>query len=390
VRELLRLNRIAAAGIAATALVLSGCSASGGGTGDTIRIGAPLAITGSAGTVGLDMKDAAELGIEQINEAGGVDGRKLELVLEDTAGEAAQAVQVTTTLAKDPNVLALLGPVFTGEVGATTSIAGANKIVMIPPLSAGHVPGIENGKFNDYTFRIAQAFASYQGASMSKVIEFQHADHVTVINIDDNPVYVDAAKIWTAAAEASGAKVDHIAFPSTQVDLSSIISSIDRQTDVIALGGLPPQVGPLANAIRQAGIEAQLMGENALLSRESYDSSRGAAEGSYAATVFFPDASKASADFAKAFRAKYDREPTTFSAMAYDAVNLIARAAKEGGATRSGIQKTLSTLQGFEGATGTLGYNGSGDAIRKSIPMVQVGPGGTLKDSGSSITPSVQ
>lgn len=378
--------KLASATAAVAALGLTGCGGAPAAGGDTILIGGPLATTGAAGSVGLDIKQAAELAIAEINAAGGIDGKKLKLIAEDTAGEPAQAVQVTTSLARDKNVVALLGPLLTPEVGAATDLALANKIAMVPPASAGEVPGVENSKFNEYTFRLNQAFSSTAAPAMTKVIELTKAKHVTVISQDDNPTYVDTAKEWTKAAEAAGVKTDNIAFPTTQTDFSSIITSIEKDTDLIAIAALPPTVASVVRSARQRGLDAELMGETALISQEAFDGSRGGTEGAYAVSTFVPDASPESAAFAKAFKAKYDREPTTFSALSYEAIKMIAQAAEKGGATREGIQKALSELDGYEGITGTFRYEGSGDALRESVPLVQVDSKGGLK-TVAQVTP---
>src|SRR5690606_2266058 len=123
----------------------------------TAIIAAPLALTGPAGSVGLDVQQGAELAIEHVNEAGGVGGRQLRLVVEDTAGEPAQAVQLVTSFSKDDNVIAILGPINAAEVGAVTGIGASSRIVIFAPASAGAVPGVENLDFNDWTFRLNQA-----------------------------------------------------------------------------------------------------------------------------------------------------------------------------------------------------------------------------------------
>src|SRR5690606_2774678 len=99
----LNIRRFLATGaVAVLGTAMAACGASGGDEGTAI-IAAPLALTGPAGSVGLDVQQGAELAIEHVNEAGGVGGRQLRLVVEDTAGEPAQAVQLVTSFSKDDN-----------------------------------------------------------------------------------------------------------------------------------------------------------------------------------------------------------------------------------------------------------------------------------------------
>ena len=154
--------------VAALALGLTACGSAGSSSGDELVIAAPLSMTGPAGSVGLDVKQGAELAIATVNKDGGVDGKKLKLVVEDTGGEPAQAVQLTTSFAKDKNVVAVLGPINAAELGAVTGIAQSSKVVVFPPASSGAVPGVDAGKFNDWTFRLNQSIPLTVGPQMSK------------------------------------------------------------------------------------------------------------------------------------------------------------------------------------------------------------------------------
>src|SRR5262249_2672829 len=148
------------------------------GSGEAV-IAAPLALTGPAGSVGLDVRQGAQLAIDQLNNAGGVDGRKLKLLVKDTAGDPAQVVQLLPSFVKDTNVVSVLGPINASELGAVTGMGESSKIVIFAPASAGAVPGIKGGKFNPWTFRLNQSIPLTVGPEMAKILELTGAKSVT-------------------------------------------------------------------------------------------------------------------------------------------------------------------------------------------------------------------
>lgn len=392
----MRKNRILTASMstaAVLALALTACSNptapdagdAGGAAKGKVVLGAPLALTGPSGSIGLDIQRGAELAVEQLNASGGIAGHQVELRVQDTTGDPAQAVQVTTSMARDEDVIAILGPVNAAELGAVTSIGESQKIVLFPPASSGAVPGVDNGQFNDWTFRVNQAIPLVVGPQMDSVIEETKAEKVTVLHYDDNAAYVDTGERWEAAAQADGATVTRLKFPSTTQDFSATVTSIPADTELIAIGALPATDAQLVRAIRQAGIEAPIMGDASMLSSEVFKGSRGGSEGAFAYSAYLPDQSDTSKKFTKDFAAKYDVDATAINAYGFDAVMMIAAGAGDGELSRESIRKGLSTLSDYEGASGDISYDGSGDAVRKSVPLVQIGDDGSLSQVGEIV-----
>lgn len=379
------------AALAIATLTVSGCSGPAPSEGGddtaseaakgTIVIGAPFVTTGAAGSAGLEVKEGAELAIEEINAAGGVaGGYTLELNVQDTGGDAGQAVQLASAMIRDERTVALLGPLLTPEVAALYGTAESEGTVMMTPTSVGAIPGVEPGQFNDYTFRVNQPAATVAGPLIDEAITRTKAKTVTVLSVSDNPTTADMGALFEEAATDAGAEVEHVAFPQSTTDYSSIVTSIDPDVDLIAFAALPAHNVGATAAIRAAGIDAQFVGDTSMLAKEVYDNSNGASIGAWAFSPFLTDASDASTAFTSAFEAKYSKSPTVFHALAYDSVKMLAAALDaQGESSREAVQKGLSTLMHFPGATGTLSYKGSGDVIRSDIPFVEVVEDGAVE-----------
>jgi branched-chain amino acid transport system substrate-binding protein len=300
--------------------------------------------------------------------------------VQDTTGAPAQAVQLFGTFSRNPAVVVILGPINAAEVGALTNLAAASKLVVFAPASAGTVPGVPDLKFNDWTFRLNQSQPSILGPLLGTVMDrTKKHTAVTILNYSDNAAYVDAGNFWTKAAEAKGAKVQHIQFPSSTQDFSAIVTQIDRNAELITIGALPGTLGPLTRAIKQAGLKGQIVGEASMISSSVFKVSEGASKGAYSYSSYLVGQGTGTAEFVSAFKKANGSDPSAIAAYGYEAVKLVANAMKTRKATtRQAVRDGLGATKNYKGVTGTISYRNSGDAVRESVPLVQISDGGEL------------
>lgn len=345
-----------------------------------IVIGSPLSLTGPAGGIGVDIRNGAQVAVDEINAAGGVLGRKLKLDVQDTTGAPAQAVQLFSSYARNPDVVAVLGPINAAEVGAVTNLAASHKLVAYAPASAGTVPGVPNLRFNDWTFRLNQSQPSVLGPLLHAVVKLTGARSVTILNYSDNAAFADAGNLWQKAAEAGGLTVQRVQFPSSTQDYSAIVTQIRKSSDLIVIGALSATDGPLVRAIRQAGLTAQIVGDASIVSSSVYTVSQGASKGTYSYSSYINGSGNGTAEFVSAFRKVHGAEPSAIASYGYDAVKLIASALQtKSTVSRQAVRDGLGNTNAYRGVTGVITYHNSGDAIRDSVPLVQVSDGGELK-----------
>lgn len=369
-----------ATSIALAAGVLGGLPAARAQDSSTILIGAMLSMTGGAGVVGADIQSGAQLAIDEINASGGLIGKKLAMTVQDTAGTPAQAVQLFGTYARNPNVAAILGPILAPELGAVTNLAAANKVVVFTPTSAGSVPGVPTLKFNEWTFRLNQAQPTVLGPLILEVMNrHKVSKQVTVLNFSDTSTYVDAGELWQKAAEGKGVAVQRIQFPAPTVDFSAIVTQINKSTELIAIGGLPGSAGPLARAIRQAGINAPIIGDSSMTTSSYFSVAQGAGKGTYSYSGYLMGAGTGTNEFVASYKKAHGSEPGALVALGYESIKLIAAAIKsQNSASRQAIRDGLGAMKGYRGITGNITYANSGDALRESIPLVQLGDTGQM------------
>ena len=134
---------------------LAGCSGGKGGdsaTGDTIKVGVNLELSGNAASYGQSLLEGFELGVKELNKKG-IDGKQIELVKVDNKSEPAEATSTALKLISQDQVAVIVGAATSGDTKAQIQLAQENKIPLITP--AGTSPDItfENGKLNDFVFR---------------------------------------------------------------------------------------------------------------------------------------------------------------------------------------------------------------------------------------------
>ncbi|WP_454688917.1 ABC transporter substrate-binding protein [Achromobacter aloeverae] len=366
--------------IACAAALAFAAGAPAAGQAADLIIGCPLALTGAAGSIGTETAHGAQVAVDEINAAGGVLGHKLRLDVQDTSGAPAQAVQLFGGFARNPDVVAVLGPINAAELGAATNLAASNKLVLFAPASAGAVPGVKDLKFNAWTFRLNQSQASVQGPLLDAIIKMKNATSITILNYSDNSAYVDVGSLWQKAAEAKGVKVQRIQFPSTTQDYAAIVTQIQKSPGLVAIGALSATDGPLVRAIRQAGITAPIVGDASMVASSVYDVSRGMNKGAYSYSSYVEGYGTGVAGFVGAYKKSFGSAPSAIAAYGYDALKLMANAMNtQKAATRQAVRDGLGATRDYQGVTGTITYANSGDAIRTTVPLVQVGDDGELK-----------
>ena len=158
-----KLASMIACGILASAL-FTGCGGggdsaggSGGGdkaaAGDEIVIGSNFELTGNVAQYGANANNGLKLAIKEVNDAGGVNGKKIKIVEADAKSEAAEAVNAATKLISDEKVVAIVGPAVTANVIAESQVATDNDVPVIGPAATNPDVTVENGQVKPYIFR---------------------------------------------------------------------------------------------------------------------------------------------------------------------------------------------------------------------------------------------
>lgn len=358
------------------ALVLVGCNkspdvtanATGTTIGDTLKIGVNLELTGSVAAYGNAEKNGINLAVEQINKAGGVDGKKIEVITKDNKSENAEASTAATNLAVQSQVNAMIGPATSGAVAAASLNAQKTGVPLLTPSGTQDDLTIDKDGVKKYIFRTTfqdsfqgQVLAqyAYQNLNAKKVVLYydNSSDYAKGIAEEFQRVY--PGEIVTVATFASGDK-----------DFQSALTKFkDLDYDAIVMPGYYTETGIITKQARDMGIEVPILGPDGF-NDDSFGDLAGVANthdvyyvSGYSTKTALSD--KAT-QFIEAYKKKYSSEPNMFAALAYDSVYMIAEAAK-GAKTSIDIADNLAKLSQFDGVTGTMTIDKDHNPIKTAL-----------------------
>jgi len=353
-------------------ILLPGCGGTGGSKGSTgsttetkpIKIGMVNPLSGNAATYGLSTKNGLELALEEINKKGGVNGRPLQLVFEDDAGDPKQAASATQKLVDQPDIVALQGSALSSNTLAMAPIVERAKIPhLVVSSSSPKLTGI-----NPYFFRMAVQDDQVGGLIGELVVKVLKAKKVAIMYPNNDYGKGLSAAIENKVKELGGTVLANIPYLATDKDFQAQLTEIKaKNPEAIALAGTYTDSALITKQAREMGITVPMAGGTGPNSPKFIEIAGKAAEGFVFLGVFLPDNPDPKVqDFVQKYKSKFGLEPDQFAALAYDQMYVIADALKrvEGGkVTRENLTKALRSTN-YQGITGKVTFNEKGDWIR--------------------------
>ncbi|QLF92199.1 branched-chain amino acid ABC transporter substrate-binding protein [Pseudomonas sp. ABC1] len=339
------------------AAALSGAT-SGAFAADTIKIALPGPVTGSVTQYGDMVRAGAQLAIERINQAGGVNGAQLEGVVYDDACDPKQAVAVANKVVND-GIRFVVGHVCSSSTQPASDIYEDEGILMVTPSATA--PEITARDFQ-LVFRTI-GLDNLQGPISGRYILEHHKDDTIAVLHDKQQYGEGIASEVKRTLEKSGVKVTlYEGLNAGDKDYSSLISKLKRaNVNFVYFGGYHPEMGLLLRQSKQAGLHATFMGPEGVGNTEISAIAGDASEGML--TVLpraFEDDPKNQA-LVEALKAKGVNPSGFFIMLAYSAVEVIAQAIEKADSTEpEAVAQALRTYS-FETPTGTLSFDAKGD-----------------------------
>src|SRR5579859_615991 len=342
-------------------------------TGGAIKVGEYASLTGSEATFGQSSHQGTALAIDDINAAGGVLGKKIQLITEDDQSQAGQPATVVRKLISSDGVVAILGEVASSRSLEAAPICQENKIPMVSPASTN--PRVT--EVGDYIFRVC-FIDPFQGTVMAnftrKTLKLKTA---AVLKDASSDYSVGLAKYFVAGFTADGGKiVAEENFSHGDKDFSAQLTALKADNpDGIFVPGYYTEVGLIALQARQLGVMVPLFGGDGWESASLVPIGGKALEGCYFSTHYSPDdTSPVVRNFVKAFHDRYQETPDTMAALGYDSALILADAIKRAGSTDAAkIRDALAATKDFQGVTGKITIDANRNASKPAVIL-------TIKD----------
>lgn len=358
-------------------LLLSACGGASGG-GDVIKVGGIGELTGDIPAVGASFKNAAEMAVADINNAGGLEvgGKKyqIQLIIEDNAGKTDQSASAAQKLITQNNVVAIIGPNASRYAIPAAEIAESEKVVLISPWSTNPRTTLvgDTDVSKKYVFR-ACFIDPFQGRVVAKfAMDNLGAKKAAVLYDVASDYNKGIAEFFKQTFEEIGGQVVSFeTYTTGDKDFTAQMTKIkDADPDVIFLPNYYSEVPLQVQQARRLGIDVPFLGSDSWGSGELITLCGSECEGYYFSTHYAADnASPVAVKFIEAYKAKYGSTPDDVAALTYDAFGLLWQALQTAGKVdRQAVRDALAQIPNYEGVTGKMQFQeGSGDPIKSAV-----------------------
>jgi branched-chain amino acid transport system substrate-binding protein len=336
--------------------------------GDTIKLGYAGPMTGDYSAFGIDISQAGTLAAEQL---GDVQGWKVELLVEDTQGSGEGGAAVANLYASNPDVVGIAGHTFSGSTAAAIPIYNAARIPMLSPSATrADLTQGDQDVFNRIPFT-----DDIQGTKAAEYL-YNTLGFTKIACMHDGDAYGQglAEKVQEVFTSLGGEVVAFQAITAGETDYTAPLTDVGAQApEAIFYGGYYPEAAVIANNMPVAGLaDAVLFSDDGTFGAKFIELAGPNAEGVYA-TSALPPASAEKDAFDQAYFDKYGVEPgvvSTFTWHGYDVVAALIHVVKQvailGGdgnlyVPREAMVQGVRNLKDFQGLTGVIGCNASGE-----------------------------
>ncbi len=353
------------------AAVLSvGCKPKGTGSASAIKIGEFASLSGSEASFGKSSHNGTLIAIDEINKAGGLLGKKVELITEDDQSKNGESATAVKKLISRDKVVAILGEVASGRSLEAAPICQQYKVPQISPSSTN--PRVT--QMGDYIFRVCFEDKFQGGTVLAKfAADSLKARRMAILTDVSQPYSVGLANYFKERFTANGGQiVAEQKFTTDDKDFKAQLTAIKTlNPDAIFL---PVYYGPaslIAQQARELGITVSMFGGDGWEAPELIDSdaAKRALEGCFFSTHFAPDQEGSRAqEFVQKYEKRFGAKPDAMAALGYDSAMVLADAIKRAGSTEgSKVRDALATTKDFEGVTGKMTLDAERNARKPAV-----------------------
>ncbi|HNV11913.1 MAG TPA: ABC transporter substrate-binding protein [Propionibacteriaceae bacterium] len=350
----------------------AGCSSDDAASSNTIKIGINYELSGPVATYGQASLDGIKMAMEEINAAGGIKGKKIELKEYDNKSEPAEATTLATKLMTSDKVVAVLGPATSGNFKATIPIATKDKVPVISGSATADDVTVDDKGVKEYAFRTCFN-DSFQGNAMANFASKKLNKTKAVMIVDSSSDYSKGLaenfkKTFTANG---GIIVGEEAYVTKDTEFNPILTRIKNQDfDVIYLPGYYNEAGKIIKQARALQITAPVLGGDGFDSPVLLEQAGASALNDVYFTNHYSslDQDPKVVKFIADFKAKYNSEPNAFHALGYDTMKFLADAIGRASAVDGeSIKTALAETKDFSAVTGTFSVDGNHNPVKAIV-----------------------
>jgi branched-chain amino acid transport system substrate-binding protein len=358
---------------------VSGCAKQGGETastggnasvsasGEEIPVGEFDGLTGGTAGFGQTSHNGMVLAVDEINAAGGVNGKKLHLYTEDDESQKEKVRNVVTKLITQQKVTAILGEVASSRSIAAAGVCEKYGVPMISPSSTNPAVTVkEDGTVRDYIFRVC-FIDPFQGEAMARFLHDNlKLNHVAVFRNVKEDYSKGLADFFIKTFTANGGTITKdISYSTGDTDFRAQLTAIKASNpEAVFVPGYYTEVGLIAQQAKEVGLTVPLCGGDGW--DDPSVAKNPAVEGDYFSDHIWVDSPEPKIkSFVDAYTKKFGMKPNALSALGYDAAKLLADAMKRAKSLNGAdLKDAIAETKNFDGVSGNITIDAHHNALK--------------------------
>jgi branched-chain amino acid transport system substrate-binding protein len=348
-----------------------------------IKLGAVLRLSIGAED-GIPARRGLEMAVAEVNKTGGIDGRQVQLIVEDEKDSPGAAVNAVKKLIEVDKVVAIIGPMTSGDMMAAGKVANDAKVVDISPTAT--TPALSG-----YGASLCRGCSRIdrQAEVLTDYVAQNWKPKTVAIFYSNEPYGKGCAGIFSKFFEKHGIKVvAKESFNRGARDFKAELTKIKAANpDMLFIPGYTPETAPAAAQARQLGMNQKILGVYGDMNPGYIKLAGKAAEGhviggEYDQGYNTPKNEAFKKTYEELVKKNHDPYNIMFAALHYDAASMILAGMKKNGPTSEGILKYLKNVKDYDGVTGKLSFDKNNDVVRagsKGIYVLEVKNGKYVK-----------
>lgn len=341
---------------------------------DSIKIGSMFELTGAAAAYGTSMNNAVHMAAKEINDAGGINGKQVEIVEYDTKTDETEAASITTRLGTRDQVTAIIGPATTGSMQAAIPSANTAQVpIMSPTATDDGVLTASDGSVHPYAWRTSFT-NSFQGNALAQFANNELNAKKAVILSDNSSDYA-IGLTETFKEVFNGEIVASENFSEGETDFSAVLTNIKGvDFDVLYVPGYYEEAGPIIKQAREMGIEQPILGPDGMGNEILRDLAGAENMNDVYYTSHFVVTSEDPTvqEFVSNYKDEFNVEADMFTGLAYDSVYVIKEAIESADTSDpEKVNEALKNIKDFPGITGTFSFDEMHDPV-KTVNIIEI------------------
>ena len=340
--------------------------------GGEIKLGFTPPVTGASASEGSLQTKAIKLALKQINAAGGINGKQINLMIEDNQSTNPGALAALTKQVEQNKVLALVGSVKSTQIQAMSDTV---KQYGIPTMIGGTNAGLTNAG-NPWLFRVRPDDSITAAAMVKYIKEDLKLTKVGIVH-DTDAFGTGGADLVEQGAKDNGlTMVRREKYTTKDKDFTAQLLNLKNAgAEVMVVYGTNPEdVAVIQRQYAQLGKPFKYVGSPSSQMKDCLNLSKENAEGLLAIADYVPGQSDVSKKYSADYQKEYNEPFDPTSAWTYDGLNILTAAIKKGGEDRGKIKDAILATQGYQGALGTFSFTPNGDGLSEvSVVEIQKG-----------------